>query len=73
MPKFNHTTPDDVRILLALYRVESKNVDLVMSMNVPVKAAGDGAMPDPASSERVQKDFEAAAASLTIVDFGLFA
>ena len=29
IPKFNATTPDEVQIFLALYRIPSKNVDLV--------------------------------------------
>ncbi len=41
--KFNRTVPDEVQILLALYRIESKAVDLVFSANLPVATeTGDG-------------------------------
>lgn len=72
VPKFNQTQPDEVQIRLALYRVESKNVDFVMSMNIPTKSADGGAV-SPAGLAQAQKVFEIAAPSLNIVDFGLFA
>jgi len=72
VPKFNRPTPDEVRILMALYRVESKNIDLVMSMNIPVTSA-DGGAADADKLASATKDFDVAAKSLHIVDFGLFA
>ncbi len=71
VPKFNSTTPDEVTIFLALYRVQSKNVDLVLSMNVPTKTSDGGTVSGDGLVE-VQRDFDAAARSLKIVDFGLF-
>lgn len=72
IPKFNATVSDEVQIFLALYRIPSKNVDLVMSMNVPTKAEGGGVVSSDelTASKRI---FETAASSLNIVDFGLFA
>ena len=70
--KFNATTPDEVQILLALYRITSKSVDLVMTMNVPTRAVGGGAVSQQELVE-AKAAFETAAHSLNIVDFGLFA
>lgn len=70
--KFNSRTPDDIRIYLALYRVESKNVDLVMSMNVPFRTLEGQAVSDKDLLDTKQV-FDAAVRSLRIIDFGLFA
>ncbi|KAJ3556637.1 hypothetical protein NM688_g1917 [Phlebia brevispora] len=72
IPKFNATTPDEVQILLALYRVPNKHVDLVMTMNVPTKAADGGAVTKEELAE-ARRTFEVAASSLNIVKFELFA
>lgn len=72
VPKFNQTQPDEVQIFLALYRVASKNVDLVMTMNVPTRSSDGGAV-TAAGLEEARKIFDVAAPSLKIVDFGLFA
>jgi hypothetical protein len=61
---------DDVLILLSLWRVETKNVDLVLTFNVPLAAASGGV--DEAGQEKVKRQFEATVKSLEIVDFGLF-
>ncbi len=72
VPKFNKTVPDEVQILLALYRIPSKNVDLVMTMNVPTRTVeGDAVSGDELAA--ATREFDIAALSLTIVDFGLFA
>ncbi|KAI0083993.1 Mog1p/PsbP-like protein [Irpex rosettiformis] len=71
VPKFNSTTPDEVHILLALYRVQSKNVDLVLSMNAPTKTSGDGAISADGLAA-AKRDFDVAATSLKILDFELF-
>jgi len=68
--KFNYTTPDTIRILLAIFRVESKNVDLVLSMNIPL-ATVEGKLDDDAY-QRARLDFDTAVKSLSILDFGLF-
>ncbi|KAJ7489922.1 hypothetical protein B0H11DRAFT_2010977 [Mycena galericulata] len=71
VPKFNLTTPDQVRILMALFRVAEKPVDLVVTFNVPIKSQDDGAVGEEGQND-VQIHFEAFVRSLRIVDFGLF-
>jgi len=68
--KFNSTESHKICILLAVFRVESKKVDLVLSMNIPPDIAEDGA--SHAQYQRAQGDFEIAVKSLQINDFGLF-
>ena len=69
--KFNSTTADEVTIFLALYRVDSKKVYLVMTMNVPTKTSDGGAV-NADGLAAAKHDFGVAATSLNIVDFGLF-
>lgn len=70
--KFNRTSPDDVRILVALFRIENKNVDLVFSANLPTKAEDGGAI-EKEDIEVTKDCFLTAARSLQIIDFSLFA
>ncbi|KAH9854039.1 Mog1p/PsbP-like protein [Lenzites betulinus] len=70
--KFNSATADEVRILLALYRVPEKNVDLVMTMNVPMTSTDGGAVGEDGWNT-ARNVFNTAARSLRIVDYGLFA
>jgi len=72
VPKFTHTTPDKVQILMALFRIESKRIDLVLTFNVPLEAV-DGRAVNSQDVERVKVDFDTFTRSLRIVDFGLFA
>jgi hypothetical protein len=72
IPKFNRLTPDEVRIILALYRVENKNVDLVATINVPM-ISGDNGSVGEGEWESAKTDFEKFVTSLRIVDYGLFA
>ncbi|KAF9562161.1 Mog1p/PsbP-like protein [Agrocybe pediades] len=72
VPKFNHTTPDKVQILMALYRIEEKSIDLVVTFNIPLQVVGGGAV-DQRQLEKAQADFDVFSRSLRIVDFGLFA
>ncbi|TFK42899.1 hypothetical protein BDQ12DRAFT_758590 [Crucibulum laeve] len=70
--KFNRAIPDKVRIFMALYRVDSKRIDVVVTFNVPTKAIDGGAV----NAEGLQKanaDFDEFVRSFRIVDFGLFA
>lgn len=69
--KFNRADVDDVRILLALYRVEHKGVDVVMTMNIPMRASDNGAVGEEGFTT-AKADFDTAVRSLQIVDFGLF-
>lgn len=65
------TEPDDtVRIFVALWRLPSKNVDLVLSVNDPVLAQTNGASNHTLDAKAM---FQAAAESLQIHDWTLFA
>lgn len=66
--KFNASVPDDVGILIALFRVQSggKGADLVVSESIP-RGANGGLEDKPAALE-----FVTMVASLRIVDYGLF-
>lgn len=70
VPKFNSTAPDTVHILLAVFRVKTKNVDLVLSMNIPLETSEGGT--DDTRYKRAERDFETAVETLHIIDFGLF-
>jgi len=67
--KFNSTAPNKIHVLLAVFRVVSKNVDLVLSMNIPRTAEGEAV---DAEYQGAQSDFEVAVKSLRILDFDLF-
>ncbi|EJD05999.1 Mog1p/PsbP-like protein [Fomitiporia mediterranea MF3/22] len=69
--KFNRQTPDDVRILLAVYRVASKGVDIVLSANLPIAKETGGGLTE-ADFNIANDAFLNAARSLKIIDFGLF-
>jgi hypothetical protein len=56
---------------MALFRVEDKRVDLVVTFNVPIESHDDGAVGEEGWKE-MQIHFEAFVRSLRIVDFGLF-
>jgi len=68
--KFNSKESHKICILLAVFRVESKKIDLVLSMNIPPDIAEGGA--GHIEYQRAQSDFEIAVKSLQIIDFGLF-
>ncbi|KDR73443.1 hypothetical protein GALMADRAFT_609979 [Galerina marginata CBS 339.88] len=72
VPKFNHTTPDKVQILMALFRVESKHIDLAVTFNIPIGCADGGAVSSE-QSEKARADFDTFVRTFRIVDFGLFA
>lgn len=69
--KFNRTIPDEILIILALYRIESKSVDLVFTANLPVATEGGDGMSVVQLNE-AKVAFITAARSLRIVDFSLF-
>ena len=71
--KFNRTSVDDVRISLALYRLEQKGVDLVLSLNFPMTTDRDTVVPTEEQYDKAKETFRSIATSLHIVDFGLFA
>ncbi|EIW85246.1 Mog1p PsbP-like protein [Coniophora puteana RWD-64-598 SS2] len=57
--KFNQPQPTEVTIFMGLFRVQGKNVDLLVTANVP---EGD-----------IEPDFDIMIRSLRIMDYGLFA
>ncbi|KAH7107444.1 Mog1p/PsbP-like protein [Auriculariales sp. MPI-PUGE-AT-0066] len=70
--KYNRTVPDKVKIMLALYRLDRQNIDLVLTVNLPHVLA-DGSVTASDIIDSATSAFEAVANSLNIVDFGLFA
>ncbi|KAF8610841.1 Mog1p/PsbP-like protein [Ceratobasidium sp. AG-I] len=73
VPKFNQTHPDTVKILLAVYRVQEKGVDIVLTFNVPVEAEKPGGAVGEEGNQRWLRAYETAVSSFTIADYGLFA
>ncbi|TRM61745.1 hypothetical protein BD626DRAFT_405360 [Schizophyllum amplum] len=71
--KFNRATLDEVRVLMALYRVESKGIDLVVTFNVPTSTSEDSGAVKSEQWMVIESDFKTFVTSLQIVDFGLFA
>lgn len=72
VPKFNRAASDEVKIFMALYRLESKPVDIVVTFNVPVKSQ-DGGSVDQEGLDKAREHFEIFSRSLQIIDYGLFA
>jgi hypothetical protein len=70
--KFNRTNPDQVRILMGLFRVQNNDIDLVVTYNVPVQSEDGGAVGEQ-GWDAANADFCSLVSSLKIVDFGLFA
>ncbi|KAJ3844466.1 hypothetical protein F5878DRAFT_648884 [Lentinula raphanica] len=70
--KFNRSSPDEVRVLMALYRVVEKGIDLVVSFNIPVHTADGGAMRQE-ELQQAEEQFNVFARSLRIEDFSVFA
>lgn len=68
--KFNSAVLDTIHILLAVFRVKSKGVDLVLSMNVPLETV-EGKI-DDSKYQSALLDFDTAVKSLKILDSGLF-
>lgn len=65
--KFNREQQDKVHILMAIYRIESKGVELVLTANIPADSL------DVAAEAPLITQFEACAKSLRILDYNLFA
>lgn len=70
--KFNRTTLDKVQIYMALYRVEDKGTDVVVTFNVPTQSEDGGAV-GADQLQGIQRDYETFVKSFKIKDFGLFA
>ncbi|KAH8117535.1 Mog1p/PsbP-like protein [Phellopilus nigrolimitatus] len=69
--KFNRQHNDEVRIFLAIYRIASKGVDLVLSANLPLETETGGGLGQE-DFHSAKEAFLVAARSLKIEDFGLF-
>jgi len=67
--KFNQTEEDKVQILMAVYRLESRGVDLVLTNNVPFSKETSQS-PD---INLLKQTFLEIAQSLRVVDHNLFA
>jgi len=72
VPKFNKSEADRVQILMAVYRVEEKDTDIVVTFNIPLSAVDGGAVAGD-NLAKLQSDFDAFVKSFKIVDFDLFA
>lgn len=70
--KFNRVTLDNVVILVTLYRVTSKNIDVVFHINIPDRRQA-GSVQEEARVQRWRDIYVAAAQSLRIVEYGVFA
>ena len=70
--KFNRHVADKVRVFVAMYRIPSKGIDLVLSANFPLETETGPSVPE-ANMATARQLFVAAARSLKIIDFGLFA
>ncbi|KAG7452702.1 Mog1p/PsbP-like protein [Guyanagaster necrorhizus] len=70
--KCNQATPDQVLVLMAVYRMEEEGIDLVVTFNVPLQS-NDGGGVGEAGRDTARTQFDTFVRSLTVVDFGLFA
>lgn len=70
--KFNRKAPDTVHILMALYRVEQKKADLVVTFNIPIKSEDPGVVTE-SEMPTVKQHFDEIVKSLVIQDLNLFA
>lgn len=70
--KFNRTTLDRVCMFVALYRIKAKQVDLVLTANIPTTLT-ESLQSDEATFQRLsKKKFDRAVESLKVLDFELF-
>ena len=70
--KFNRPEEDEVFILLAIHRLESHAVDLVLTQNIPLPKHPTKA-PDSNEMKKIRQEFDQMAKSLLVVDHELFA
>lgn len=68
--KFNKNVPDEVKILMAIFRVQKKKADLVVTFNIPISSNGITVGQDLLEA---QTQFDTLVRSLEIRDFDLFA
>ena len=72
VPKFRRAEADEVRIVMVLHRIPSKNIDIVETWNVPITSSDDDAVGNEGLAA-AKADVERFVNSFKIVDFGLFA
>lgn len=71
--KYNRPTPDQVGILMALFRVEGKNSDVVLTLNAPLQTSNaEVKAVQTGEWGLINHAFYRAVESFKIVDFGLF-
>lgn len=70
--KFNSTVANKVRIMMAVFRVESKATDVVVTFNIPLVSVNGGTVENEGAVES-EADFHTFVRSFCIVDLGLFA
>jgi hypothetical protein len=74
VPKFNRPMPDQVEILMALFRVPDKGADVVLTVNIPTRTQNpETKVIKQEDWEPITKAFHTAIETFQIVDFGLFA
>jgi hypothetical protein len=71
VPKFNSTIADRVLIMMAVFRVESSLIDVVITFNIPV-VSGDGGAVGAEGVARSETHFDTFVRSFRIIDFDLF-
>jgi hypothetical protein len=73
VPKFNRAQADQVTIFLALFRVEGKEIDIVMCCNAPTRSDNpEVKVASEAEVQELKKIFQQAVSKFRIVDFSLF-
>jgi hypothetical protein len=70
--KFNKSKEDEVLVLLAVQRVESRRVDLVLTENVPLSQDGSTSLSTDVIND-IKQTFCETAKSLVITNYDLFA
>jgi Ran-interacting Mog1 protein len=70
--KFNRSELDTVQVYMALYRVEDKAIDVVVTFNAPTQTE-DGGSVGGEQLLAIERDFDTFIRSFQIKDFGLFA
>jgi len=71
--KFNRLTMDDVLIYVAVFRLDTYNVDIVFSCNMPIRTGNPNTtITEDREVDHATEAFEHAVNSLKIVDYSLF-
>lgn len=70
--KFNQKNPDEVRVLMALYRIAKHGTDIVVTFNLPIRT-NRGPLIREEEQTKILSDFREFVHSFQIVDYNLFA